>query len=78
MTYLNCNFSLLFSLMLLLLGGSACDREGDVRLREGTSGLTGRVEVCYDNVWGTVCDDHWDDNDAAVVCRQLGHSTLGK
>lgn len=48
-----------------------------MRLSEGTSPLNGRVEICYQNVWGTICDDFWDDNDASVVCRQLGHSAQG-
>lgn len=50
---------------------------GQIRLVGGRSANEGRVELCLNNNWGTVCDTSWDVNDAMVVCRQLRYSTNG-
>lgn len=53
--------------------------EGDVRLAQSSdyNFLDGRVEICRNNTWGTVCDDGWGNTDAQVVCRQLGFNPHG-
>ena len=45
-----------------------------MHLAGGSLESAGTVEICINKVWGTVCDDGWDSNDATVVCRQMGYS----
>ncbi|XP_078539615.1 scavenger receptor cysteine-rich domain-containing protein DMBT1-like isoform X2 [Lissotriton helveticus] len=48
-----------------------CTGPDEVRLVNGASLCSGRVEVRHHGVWGSVCVDAWDQEDASVVCRQL-------
>ena len=59
---------------------SAGCQNGDIRITGGIAGETniGRVEICFDETWGTVCNDDWNSNAAIVACRQLGYSTRGE
>ena len=51
---------------------------GVVRLVGGETEAEGRLELCYNNAWGTVCDNEWSDKHTRVVCRHLGFSdTIG-
>ncbi|XP_052763243.1 scavenger receptor cysteine-rich type 1 protein M160-like [Mya arenaria] len=43
-----------------------------VRLLNGTSERSGRVEVFHQGEWGTICADDFDNDDADVVCRKAG------
>ena len=44
---------------------------GDVRLAGSRDTSEGRVEVCVNNQWGTVCDDSWNERGVNLVCRAI-------
>jgi hypothetical protein len=68
---------LLYGYSMKIIITVSCNTNGAVRLRGSSSRNRGRVEICVDGVWGTVCDDHWDSTDANVACKQLGFSRFG-
>jgi len=57
---------------------TATCQQGAVRLTGSNVSSEGRVEICFNNQWGTVCDDDWDTMDATVVCSQLNYTNNGK
>ena len=50
-------------------------KDWDLRLVHGLTPQEGTVEVCFENNYGSICHDLWNENDAQVVCRQLGFSS---
>ena len=49
-----------------------------IRLAGGSNHREGRFEICFNNTWGTVCNNGWNLLDAKVVCRMLNFSYNSK
>lgn len=60
-----------------IVGTTVNCTHGAVRLVNGSSQYEGRVEVCINGDWGTVCDNGWDTTEATTVCKQLGYAYTG-
>ena len=52
-------------------------KTGDIHLVGGTEDYEGRLEICINQVWGTICSRNWDNTETKVTCRQLGFQELG-
>ena len=50
---------------------------GTLRLRDGYSSRNGRLEVCVNEVWSTICGTDFTDELAGVACAALGASSEG-
>lgn len=57
----------------MYLGGC---KDGDLRISEGTP-VAGFLEYCLNDMFGIVCGDSFDNNDARVACKQLGYGANG-
>ena len=68
---------LMFTYKILQNGTLDSCKDGDVRLSGPSSAFAGRVEICIEQTWTTVCDQFWEIEEAAVVCRQLNYSAFG-
>ena len=56
--------------------GSSCG-DGEIRLVGGIAATEGRVEICINRAWGSICQSSWSTSDSNVVCSQLGYQPTG-
>ena len=73
----NCNFSTNHDCFHYEDAGVTCGvtpqcNNSDIRLVGGSNDNEGRVEMCVNGLWGTVCSYYWTYREATVVCKQLG------
>lgn len=69
---LNTTLHMEYNDVIVLLGNCT---DGDVQLVGGRNSKEGRVDVCVEGHWVTMCHDRWTHREAEVVCRQLHYLT---
>ena len=62
--------------MIFGLSVGICD-DGNIRLVGGRTPMKGYLEVCQDEVWGTIYDSQWSTSNRRVACMQLSFSQFG-
>ena len=58
-------------LFFYLASADSLWENGDIRLDTSDAAVGGRVEICYDGIWGSICNGEWTIEDATVACKQL-------
>ena len=53
-------------------------QHGTIQLERGFVDYEGTVNICYNNLWTTICDSGWSDSDARVACTQAGYPGPGE
>ena len=66
-----------FILVAINVANQSNCTDGDIQLVGGSNKYEGRIEVCVNQAWGTVCGYLYNNNVGKVVCDQIGAQTLG-
>ena len=61
-----------YPITVLAITHSNCT-DYDVQLVDGPNHNEGRVLICINEVWGTLCNSGIHYNDARVICHELGY-----
>ncbi|XP_036785560.2 scavenger receptor cysteine-rich domain-containing protein SCART1 isoform X6 [Manis pentadactyla] len=77
LTQCNVSASLLVSSGASRDAGVVCSGSVALRLRGGTHGCAGWLDVFYNGTWGAVCSNALKDTSLSIICKQLGCGEQG-
>ena len=58
----------------LIIKDATCE-DGAIELVGGYSKMEGRVKVCFNGEWTSVCAEGWSERESSVLCSSLGVSS---